>query len=110
MNPNAIPGKANRLNGRLATRVLLGFAECARFFPPGKCEVTGTPIRASLKDRIEKSESALAAFGLDARSHDAPGDGRKPGRAWHQPGADGCAPRVSRDSSFQVIHLAGKAG
>ena len=42
---NAIPGKANRLNGRLVTRVLIGFEECAQFFPAGKCEVTGTPVR-----------------------------------------------------------------
>ena len=60
---NAIPGKANRLNGRLVTRVLLGFKECARFFPEGKSEVTGTPIRASLNICLEK-EKALAAFGL----------------------------------------------
>ena len=42
---NAIPGKANRLNARLAKTVLLGFAECAKHFPPKTpCEVTGTPI------------------------------------------------------------------
>src|SRR5829696_5132223 len=35
---NAIPGKANKLNARLVTRVLLGFEDCAKFFPAGKCE------------------------------------------------------------------------
>ena len=60
---NAISGKSNRLNARLVTRVLLGFAECARTFPAGKCDVTGTPIRTSLAERIEKTR-ALAAFGL----------------------------------------------
>src|SRR6185436_12990983 len=48
---NAITGKANKLNGRLVTRVLLGFEECARFFPAGKCEITGTPVRTSLVER-----------------------------------------------------------
>ncbi|HEX8295499.1 MAG TPA: undecaprenyldiphospho-muramoylpentapeptide beta-N-acetylglucosaminyltransferase [Chthoniobacteraceae bacterium] len=62
---NAIPGKANKLNARLVTRVLLGFQECARFLPAGKTEVTGTPIRTSLATRLEK-EPALAAFGLKA--------------------------------------------
>jgi UDP-N-acetylglucosamine--N-acetylmuramyl-(pentapeptide) pyrophosphoryl-undecaprenol N-acetylglucosamine transferase len=60
---NAIPGKSNKLNGRLVTKVLLGFEECAQFFPPGKCEVTGTPIRTSLVERMDKTK-ALAAFGL----------------------------------------------
>jgi UDP-N-acetylglucosamine--N-acetylmuramyl-(pentapeptide) pyrophosphoryl-undecaprenol N-acetylglucosamine transferase len=60
---NAIPGKANRLNGRLVNRVLLGFEECKRHFPQGKCEVTGTPIRRSLAQRVERGK-ALAAFGL----------------------------------------------
>ena len=60
---NAISGKSNRLNARLVTRVLIGFEECARTFPAGKCDVTGTPIRTSLAERIEKTQ-ALAAFGL----------------------------------------------
>ena len=62
---NAIPGKANRLNARLAHTVLLGFAQCARFFPTRtRCEVTGTPIRTSLRQRLEPG-AARALFGLD---------------------------------------------
>ncbi|MEI8234467.1 MAG: undecaprenyldiphospho-muramoylpentapeptide beta-N-acetylglucosaminyltransferase [Verrucomicrobiota bacterium] len=60
---NAIPGKANRLNARLVDVVLLGFAECQRYFPRAHCEVTGTPIRRSLSRRLPREE-ALAAFGL----------------------------------------------
>ncbi len=60
---NAIPGKANKLNARLVTRVLLGFAECAKFFTAGKSEVTGTPIRRTLVRRVPKAD-ALAAFGF----------------------------------------------
>jgi len=46
---NAVPGKANRLTSRMVRAVLLGFKECAVFFPKVKTEVTGTPIRAALK-------------------------------------------------------------
>ena len=46
---NAIPGKANKLTARLVRAVLLGFKECAPFFPRVRTEVTGTPIRADLK-------------------------------------------------------------
>jgi UDP-N-acetylglucosamine--N-acetylmuramyl-(pentapeptide) pyrophosphoryl-undecaprenol N-acetylglucosamine transferase len=46
---NAIPGKANRLTARMVRAVLLGFAECAAFFPKVRTEVTGTPIRKELQ-------------------------------------------------------------
>lgn len=50
---NAIPGKANRLNARLASRVLVGFEGCRRFFPGARVEVTGTPVRASLRETVD---------------------------------------------------------
>ena len=46
---NAVPGKANRLTARLVRAVLLGFKECAPFFPKARTEVTGTPIRTELE-------------------------------------------------------------
>src|SRR6266849_768671 len=46
---NAVPGKANRLTARMVRAVLLGFKECAPFFPKARTEVTGTPIRTELK-------------------------------------------------------------
>ena len=45
---NAIPGKANRFTARMVRAVLLGFKECAQFFPTVRTEVTGTPIRMEL--------------------------------------------------------------
>ena len=64
---NAIPGKANRLNARLAKTVLLGFAECAKYFPSKTpCEVTGTPIRDSLCERSD-AKAARAVFGLSVQ-------------------------------------------
>src|SRR5438552_11775694 len=46
---NAVPGKANRYTARLVRAVLLGFKECAAFFPKVHTEFTGTPIRSSLR-------------------------------------------------------------
>jgi UDP-N-acetylglucosamine--N-acetylmuramyl-(pentapeptide) pyrophosphoryl-undecaprenol N-acetylglucosamine transferase len=46
---NAVPGKANRLTARMVRTVMLGFKECAPFFPKAQTEVTGTPIRTELK-------------------------------------------------------------
>src|ERR1700752_2885553 len=45
---NAIPGKANRLTARIVNTVMLGFKECAPFFPKTHTEVTGTPVRTEL--------------------------------------------------------------
>jgi UDP-N-acetylglucosamine--N-acetylmuramyl-(pentapeptide) pyrophosphoryl-undecaprenol N-acetylglucosamine transferase len=59
---NAVPGKANRYTARFVRAVLLGFKECASFFPKAQTEVTGTPIRSDLQ-RIDRAE-ALQKLGL----------------------------------------------
>ena len=46
---NAVPGKANRYTARFVRAVMLGFKECAAFFPKVRSEFTGTPIRSSLR-------------------------------------------------------------
>jgi UDP-N-acetylglucosamine--N-acetylmuramyl-(pentapeptide) pyrophosphoryl-undecaprenol N-acetylglucosamine transferase len=60
---NAIPGKANRINARLADTVLLGFAECSQYFPGKSVQVTGTPIRMSLRCGVDR-ESARRSLRL----------------------------------------------
>src|SRR5205823_13938348 len=45
---NAVPGKANRWTARVVNAVMLGFQECAPFFPKTRTEVTGTPVRSEL--------------------------------------------------------------
>jgi UDP-N-acetylglucosamine--N-acetylmuramyl-(pentapeptide) pyrophosphoryl-undecaprenol N-acetylglucosamine transferase len=59
---NAIPGKANKMTARFVRAVLLGFKECAPFFPRVKTEVTGTPIRTELQ-RIDR-KTARERVGL----------------------------------------------
>lgn len=46
MEPNAMPGLTNRQIGRFVNRALLSFPEATRFFPPGKSEITGLPVRS----------------------------------------------------------------
>jgi UDP-N-acetylglucosamine--N-acetylmuramyl-(pentapeptide) pyrophosphoryl-undecaprenol N-acetylglucosamine transferase len=45
MEPNAIPGFANRKTARYVYRALLGFESTRRWFAPDKSEVTGVPVR-----------------------------------------------------------------
>jgi UDP-N-acetylglucosamine--N-acetylmuramyl-(pentapeptide) pyrophosphoryl-undecaprenol N-acetylglucosamine transferase len=53
---NAVPGKANRLTARMVQGVMLGFKECAPFFPKSHTEVTGTPVRTELV-RLDRREA-----------------------------------------------------
>src|SRR3954451_5769371 len=45
MEPNAVPGFTNRSISRLVSRALVSFEETAKFFPSGRTEVTGLPVR-----------------------------------------------------------------
>lgn len=45
---NAVPGRANRLLGRIARRVFAGFADAAPWFRPGRAVVTGNPVRREI--------------------------------------------------------------
>ena len=82
---NAVPGKANRLTARMVRAVLLGFKECAQFFPRVRTEVTGTPVRTELQ-RIDR-QLARQQLGLRHDLSDA-GNGRQSGCKRHQSGHD----------------------
>src|ERR1700691_1607289 len=45
MEPNAVPGLTNRWIARWVTGALINFGETARFFPVGRTELTGLPVR-----------------------------------------------------------------
>jgi len=45
MEPNAVPGFTHRRLARFVARALVGFPETARWFPEGRTEVTGLPVR-----------------------------------------------------------------
>ena len=59
MEPNAMPGITNRKLGRCISRALLSFPEAGRYFPPGKSEVTGLPVRQEFFEIPPKPREAL---------------------------------------------------
>lgn len=102
---NAIPGRANKLNARYVTRVLLGFEQCRAHFPKAACEHVGTPIRSALMQPVDKG-AARVGFGLsrDKTTLLVMGGSQ---------GASGINKRViealpSLAGRVQVIHLTGK--
>jgi UDP-N-acetylglucosamine--N-acetylmuramyl-(pentapeptide) pyrophosphoryl-undecaprenol N-acetylglucosamine transferase len=102
---NAIPGKANRLNARMTDAVLLGFEDCARYFPKSRCQVTGTPIRKSLARRVPREE-ALAAFGLQPGFKTLLVMGGSQGAHGINEAAIKAMPML-KDLPLQIIHLTG---
>lgn len=59
MEPNAIPGFTHRHLARFVTRALVSFAEAERWFPKGRTEVTGLPIRDEFFTVKAKPRGAL---------------------------------------------------
>jgi UDP-N-acetylglucosamine--N-acetylmuramyl-(pentapeptide) pyrophosphoryl-undecaprenol N-acetylglucosamine transferase len=55
MEPNSTPGFANRKIGRRVYRALLGFQDAAKWFPSGRSEVVGLPVRPEFFDVRPKS-------------------------------------------------------
>lgn len=45
MEPNAVPGMTNRWMARRAGRALVNFEQTARYFPRGRAELIGVPVR-----------------------------------------------------------------
>jgi len=45
MEPNAVPGLTNRKAARWTSKALINFEETAQFFPRGRADLTGVPVR-----------------------------------------------------------------
>ena len=101
---NAIPGKANRLAGKMVRAVLLGFKEAAQFFPKVRTEITGTPIRNELK-RLDR-QSAWLKLGLQPDVTTMLVMGGSQGASGINQAMVKSLPLL-REAALQVIHLSG---
>jgi len=71
---NSKPGLSNRVLGRLAKLVLLGYEEAASSFPAGKILVTGNPVRpeiAELHGRKREYDHSPLTIGVTGGSQGA---------------------------------------
>src|SRR5690606_18295665 len=102
---NAIPGRANKLPARFATRVLLGVSACAKHFPNRECVVAGTPVRQNLGAPLDR-RTALANFRLDPDRKTLLVMGGSQGASGLNQILFKCAPLLGREQ-FQIIHLTG---
>jgi len=77
LEPNAIPGMTNKLLGRLATKVCVGFPQTAKFFPAHKAAYTGNPVRwnvtppqtQAVPSLTQSERFTLLIFGGSAGAH-----------------------------------------
>lgn len=74
MEQNTRPGLANRIFGRFAVRICVGFEETAKYFPPGRVEITGNPVRwthtAGLTKAVETTApSQILVLGGSSGAH-----------------------------------------
>ena len=73
LEPNAIPGLANRFLSWFAARVCLGFETAARFFPRHKVVYTGNPVRSALRPTRQPTTTdkpfTVLIFGGSAGAH-----------------------------------------
>jgi UDP-N-acetylglucosamine--N-acetylmuramyl-(pentapeptide) pyrophosphoryl-undecaprenol N-acetylglucosamine transferase len=104
---NAIPGKANRLNARIADGLLIGLRECADRIVGASCIFTGTPVRRTLLCRPDRLEM-LKRFGLDAAKRTILVMGGSQGARGINEAMVEAAGGFSRDR-YQILHLSGLA-
>jgi UDP-N-acetylglucosamine--N-acetylmuramyl-(pentapeptide) pyrophosphoryl-undecaprenol N-acetylglucosamine transferase len=62
MEPNAVPGFTNRWIARWVKRALINFEETARFFPAGRTELTGLPVREEFFNLPPRSGSEFTVL------------------------------------------------
>ncbi len=107
---NAIPGRANRLLGRFADRIAVGFPATVQCFDSRKAVFTGNPLRSSLK-RIDW-QTAVNRFGLNPDKLTLLVFGGSQGARFLNEAIikvfSGL--NVKERSLWQVIHICGEAG
>ena len=99
LEPNAKPGRANRLLGRFAKRVFVAFEDAIPFFPPGRAVLTGRPVRAL--PRAARADDGVTRLLITGASQGA----RSVNRAI-------CAalPRLAEIPRLEITHQTGAAG
>jgi UDP-N-acetylglucosamine--N-acetylmuramyl-(pentapeptide) pyrophosphoryl-undecaprenol N-acetylglucosamine transferase len=82
MEPNAVPGFTNRRIGRFVNRALVSFPETSRYFPAGKSEQTGLPVREEFFTLPPKPREAVFNVLVTGGSQGSRTLNRAAGESW----------------------------
>ncbi|MDP4256642.1 MAG: undecaprenyldiphospho-muramoylpentapeptide beta-N-acetylglucosaminyltransferase [Bacteroidota bacterium] len=66
---NSFAGKSNILLGKKAVRIFVASDGMEKFFPAGKIQVTGNPVRSNIVNNRISRDEAIRFFGLDPSRH-----------------------------------------
>ncbi|MFH0982973.1 MAG: UDP-N-acetylglucosamine--N-acetylmuramyl-(pentapeptide) pyrophosphoryl-undecaprenol N-acetylglucosamine transferase [Planctomycetota bacterium] len=106
LNPDAIPGRANRFLARRATRVFVQWAETRSAFPGHPhCEVTGCPIRSQF--RTASRSAGIGHFGLDPRPRTLLVTGASQGATSINSAVLALLGHLAEVPGWQILHLTG---
>ncbi len=105
LEPNSVPGLANKLVGRMVRRIFLAFDETRPYFAAKKTALTGNPIRAQLRERLLAAGAATAHAAVP---HVFCFGGSLGARAVNALFADAVADLHARGVRFTATHQTGK--
>jgi UDP-N-acetylglucosamine--N-acetylmuramyl-(pentapeptide) pyrophosphoryl-undecaprenol N-acetylglucosamine transferase len=109
MEPNAVPGFTNRVIGRFVTRALISFPETAGYFPRGRTELTGLPVREEFFHIPPKPRGAVLNLLITGGSQGSRTLNRAARESWPLFGKTGLAVRIVHQSGtaeFEALRAA----
>jgi len=111
LNPDLVPGRANRRLGHRVDRIFAQWPGTAEYFPgAGGFRAWGCPVRAGfLSPREELRRSGLARFGLQPHLRTLLTTGASQGARTINEAMIALAPELARLGGWQVLHLSGPA-
>jgi UDP-N-acetylglucosamine--N-acetylmuramyl-(pentapeptide) pyrophosphoryl-undecaprenol N-acetylglucosamine transferase len=106
MNPDLVPGRANRYLGRCVDWIFAQFAETSTYFPQGApVEALGCPVRPAF--RTATHAEGIAHFGLDPARRTLLVTGASQGARSINAAFVQLAERLLEMQDWQVLHLTG---
>ncbi|MYK98785.1 MAG: hypothetical protein F4014_08275 [Gemmatimonadetes bacterium] len=103
---NVVPGKVNRLAGRIADRIGVSFEASLRYFPPDKTTWTGYPVRREIG--AVSRDAARASQGLPADARVVFAFGASSGARSINRAVVDALPRLLSRPDIHVIHVIGQ--
>ena len=103
---NVVPGKVNRLAGRIADRIGVSFEASLRYFPPGKTTWSGYPVRREIG--AVSRDAARASQGLPADAKVVFAFGASSGARSINRAVVDALPRLLSRPDIHVIHVIGQ--
>lgn len=103
---NVVPGKVNRLAGRIADRIGVSFEASLRYFPPEKTTWSGYPVRREIG--AVSRDAARASQGLPAGAKVVFAFGASSGARSINRAVVDALPRLLSRPDIHVIHVIGQ--